>query len=357
MQVINSVKIEAVSTAVVVTAVVAGASLYAVSSQVYKSISSLALGAFSQPKVEVAQEIKYLIVNPENLSNHNQGTDLKTSLTLVVLSSIATVAAMSALYKARSHIYEIIARVVLAALEKLKRKEEIDPIKGIEYRIINPIGTPNEHRVALFCGGFFDHIKEEDKTAALFAKQMNTSVYVFNYPGVMGGSGVYLGLAQAKKTFQVMMKHLEKSHPGKEILCVGNSMGGTVLEGIEGLELNQGTKVTYILDRSPSSICEFANQKIPHLGEVLKYIGLNLDSFKVIKDKELVPIVIQSADVVEAKVISSEEEILENDGLLQRESTFASRALKERLKCSIIGDSAKHFEPLTGFKLFPMLFA
>jgi hypothetical protein len=357
MQIINFVNTEAVTKAIAVTAVVTGAALYAVSGQVYKSISKIASGVFSQPKVENTQDIKYLIVSPENLLGRNKEADFQTSLTVAVLASVATIAAMSSLYKARSHIYEIITRVILAGLEKLKRTQGVDPVKEIEYRVINPGGAPNEHRVALFCGGFFDHIQQEDKTAALFAKETNTSVYVFNYRGVMGSSGVYLGLAHAKKTFQVMMKHVEKSHPGKEILCIGNSIGGTVLEGIEGLELNQTTKVTYMLDRSPSSICDFANQKIPHLGEVLKYIGLNLDSFKVIKDKGIVPIVIQSADVVEAKVISGKEEILESDGFLHRESTFASRAFKEGLNCFIIGDSAKHFDPLTGFKLFPKLFA
>jgi hypothetical protein len=274
-----------------------------------------------------------------------QAINLKNSL---------EIAAVDVLYTARSRIYEGISKLALRMILKPKEDIQTEITSGIKYRVVKPEGKLDESRVALFCGGFFDHIEMNNEGITKFAEVIKAPVYIFNYPGINGSKGTYLDLSEAKKAFQIMLKHIEASHPNKKIICIGNSMGGTVLEGIDGLELEQETKVTYILDRSPSSICDLANEFVPRLGDLFKYVGFDLDAFKAIKDRGITPIVIQSANVSSAKVIRSEEYILENDDFLPRKSTFASKVLQERFSCSIIGDPAKHFDPLTAVNLLPL---
>ncbi|EPJ30517.1 hypothetical protein CP09DC78_0610 [Chlamydia psittaci 09DC78] len=135
-----------------------------------------------------------------------------------------------------------------------------------------------ENRAILHC---------DDDWILNIAKQSQSNVLLFNYPGVMHSRG-RVSTDSLSKSYQACVHYL-RDHPqgpqAKEIIAYGYSLGTLVQAQALSSEVTDGgdgVNWFVVKDRGPRSVSSIARQWVGKLGELtIKLLGWEIDSAKL----------------------------------------------------------------------------
>lgn len=102
---------------------------------------------------------------------------------------------------------------------------------------------------------------------------LNTSVLLFNYPGV-GKSGGFPSRSGSVRAYQTLLRWLEEEVNAKELIGFGHSIGGGIQgEAIAGRPKKEGVRYCFIKDRTFSHLSgvaeDLTKKTMPRLGIIL----------------------------------------------------------------------------------------
>ncbi len=211
----------------------------------------------------------------------------------------------------------------------------------------NP-NAQSKKRFMVYSGGFFQRKETMSSQAQKLMTDLDTSVITFNYPGIGKSEGTLLSAKTIKKTHRILLAFTENVLKAKEVISYGYSMGGLTQAGLEDLaEPPSDVKRIFVVDRSANSAAALAKTTIPFSDKVLHLFGFELNPFKAMQDKGIKPIVIQSAQADDSRILIDSVSILENDDFVPKEATFAKAAFDNSMGYTVIGIKDRHFEDIS----------
>lgn len=210
---------------------------------------------------------------------------------------------------------------------------EIDVVIMVEPRYLE------KKRWVLYSPGntdFYEHTLVNDSLKN-FLKATQANLITFNYPGVLGSSGIP-NKTTMEKAYRAVLTFLEDDEYGigaKQIFGLGHSIGGGVQgEALKKHKLKDGVKYVFIKIQTFSSIKQLVSLNYnKFLGSLITTLNLNLDSVKSSKSLKVPEIIVQTADVAEATVLKTKDDLrrspFKDDGVIPLNSILANALLTD----------------------------